>query len=266
MRGPAQSRSLGRTLCGLALVGVTASCSTAPGNAETDRIAAVVTRAISFPHQDSADGFVRAALATQAGQDARLTVVEVDERHAGKREDPLAHLVFRVRVEAGRSGFSSGDPIVACYGAEFSYYGLIGNPRRIDCPRGAGAIVPPPTAPPQRAVIPAGFDTTLGELLAGLPAAPSSDDVRATVTGRLPAAEVDPNTGQPNLLATVEIAVRGDDVGVSLWALDGRHCLLGARISGHVTVGRPTRGQMQPGELSCDPQTALQLPSIRPPH
>lgn len=266
MRARAGVRSLRRGLGGLVLIGVLASCSIAPGNAETDRIAAVVATAIGSPRQDSADGFVRAALATAAGRDSRLTVVEVEELRADKLGDPLARLVFRVQIQPGFSQFSSSEPIIACYRAEFSYYGQTRSPRRMNCPSGASPIVPAPLAPKQRVVIPQGFDGTLKELMAALPVAPSPEDVRARVTLGLPAPGVDPNTRLADLLPAVETAVNGVDVGVSLWEPDGRHCLLGARIGGHVMVGRPSRVQMEPGELSCDPQTALQLPSIRPPH
>lgn len=98
--------SLGRAVCALALVAVLASCGTSPGNAETDRIAATVARAISSPRQSSADGFVRAALATHAGQALRLTVIEAEELHANKVDDPLARLVFQVHLAASGTGFS----------------------------------------------------------------------------------------------------------------------------------------------------------------
>jgi hypothetical protein len=41
------------------------------------------------------------------------------------------------------------------------------------------------------------------------------------------------------------VSVRGDD------------CLLGARTAGKVTVWRLADVQLQPGELTCDPHTAL---------
>jgi hypothetical protein len=65
---------------------------------------------------------------------------------------------------------------------------------------------------------------------------------------------------------TVETAVRGPDVGVSLWEGPGESCLLGARVAGRIVVWRPSAVQLQPGELRCDPQTALYLQGITPPH
>ena len=75
----------------LGFVAVAAGCSgaLAPGNAETDRIAKVVSDAISYPRQDSAAGYARAALATRAGQAGRLRVVAIEELRADELGDPL---------------------------------------------------------------------------------------------------------------------------------------------------------------------------------
>lgn len=258
--------SLWGCLGGLAMVAALASCSTAPGNDETDRVATTVATAISYPRQDSADGFIRAALDTTAAKDSRLTVVDAEEIHARELVDPLARLVFRIHLEGSESGFFRTDPITACYETEFNFYGMMGSPQRTTCPAGAAAIVPPPLLPEPKVVIPAGFDHTLGNLLGALPAAPTAGDVRARVTGGLPAPAVDPETGLRDLPPTVETAVSGVDVGVSLREGNDGGCLLGARVGGVVMVWRPDRVQLQPGELSCDPQTALHLQGTRPPH
>jgi hypothetical protein len=60
------------------------------------------------------------------------------------------------------------------------------------------------------------------------------------------------------------VATDGTNIGVALAAPD--HCLLGARIDGKVQVWRPSRVQVQPGELSCAPETALARQGMRPPH
>ena len=232
--------SLGRAVCALALVAVLASCGTSPGNAETDRIAATVARAISSPRQSSADGFVRAALATHAGQALRLTVIEAEELHANKVDDPLARLVFQVHLAASGTGFSVSEPITACYKLLFNYYGVIDSPLRISCPSGATAIIPAPLPPQPSAVIPQNFDSTLTALLAALPAAPTIEEIAASVTRGLPAPDVDPNTGLQNLPPTIQAVVNGADFGVSLWAPLNRDCLLGARIGEKVEVGRPS--------------------------
>jgi len=242
-----------------ALLAVLASCATSPGNAETDRIAATVARAISSPRQSSANGLVRAALATHAAQASRLTVVEAEELHADKVADPFARLVFQVHLAASGTGFSSTEPITACYKVLFNYYGVIGSPQPISCPVGATAVVPAPVPPQAQAVIPQNFDSTLTGLLAALPATPTAEEVAAAVQRGLPAPGVDPNTGIQDLQPTVKSVVNGTDLGISLRAPSTRDCLLGTRIGGKVQVGRPSRTRMEPGELSCDPQTALSL-------
>jgi hypothetical protein len=73
------------TLAGvLGFVAVASGCSgrLAAGNAETDRIAKVVSDAISYPYKKSAARYARAALATRAGQDGRLRVVAIEELKA----------------------------------------------------------------------------------------------------------------------------------------------------------------------------------------
>jgi hypothetical protein len=226
-----------RGLGALAVSAALASCAGAPGSAETDRIATTVATAIGSPRPDSADGLVRAALATQAGIDSRLTVVEAEELDAKELVDPFARLVFRVHLESSGTGFSTTEQVTACYEARFSFYGVVGSPLRIDCPAGAAALVPAPLPPQAHAEIPTGFDTRLTELLAALPPAPSAPDVAAAVTSGLTPPGVDPNTGLENLPPTVEAAVDGTDVGVSLWAASGRECLLGARVGGTSASG-----------------------------
>ena len=255
-----------RCLGAVTVVAAVASCSTAAGSSETDRVASTVATAISYPRQDSVDGLVRAALQTGAGQDARLTVVEATSLRAPDVADPLARLVFRIHLAGTGSGFSSVDPVTACYRAEFNYYGVIGSPRRTTCPSGAVPVVPPPPAPRPVVAIPPGFDRTLAELLRSLPAESTAADVQGRVTSRLPVPAVDPETGLRGLPPTVDAAVDGRDVGVSLWAAAGRGCLLGARVAGEVVVWRPSRVQLQPGELSCTAQTAVDLQGTAPPH
>ncbi len=265
MSNSSLARSLWRGLIAVALIVTLASCSSAPGNASTDRQAAEAANRISWPRQSSADALVRAAVGTSEIS-AGFQVVEADDLDAGKLGDPLARLVFRIHDEGSLSGFIRSDPVTACYEAMFSFYGVIGGPRRINCPVGAKAILPDPLPSKPHVVIPIGFESTLAKLLAALPAAPTAADVRARLSGALASPAVDPATGLRDLLPAVETAVSGFDIGVSLWEADDRDCLLGARIGGQVTVWRPTRVQLMPGELTCDPQTALQSGGLHPPH
>lgn len=254
-------------LGGLTVLVALASCSMAAGNASTDREAETMVNRLSFPRQKSADGLVRAARGTSAGtMSGNSVVVEAEELRADKIEDPFARLVFKFHHEGSQSGFISSDPITACYEAEFNFYGVIGKAHRTSCPEGAKEIVPTSIPPRAKAVIPAGFDDILKKVLKTLPAAPTAADGKALVARALPAPVLDPESGLRNLPPAFDTAVRGTDVGISLRGFSNEDCLLGARVAGKVIAGRPTRIQLQPGELTCDPQTALQLPSIRPPH
>jgi hypothetical protein len=180
------------TLAGvLGFVAVAAGYSgvLAPGSAETDRIAEVVSSAVSYPRQESAAGYARAALATRAGQDGRLRVVAIEERKADELTDPLGRLVFLVHLE-----------------------------------------------------------------------------VRAALVEALGKAAADAATGPSHLLPAPQVATDGPDIGVALAAPDDHSCLLGARTDGKVLVWRPSRVQLQPGELTCGPGTALARQGTRPPH
>jgi hypothetical protein len=92
-----------------------------------------VADAISHPRQESAAGYAEAAGATAAGQDGRLTVIEVEELDAEELLDPLGRLVFLVHVDGEQGAIFSEEPVTACYEAEFNYYGVIEEPDRIDC-------------------------------------------------------------------------------------------------------------------------------------
>jgi len=260
-------RLLAGRLSGLTVVLALSSCSLAAGSSVTDHEAEAMVHRISYPVQQSADGLVRAAVGTSAGtNDGKSVVVEAKDLHADKTGDPFARLVFRFHHEDSQSGFNSTDPITACYEAEFNLHGTFSGPTRITCPEGATEIVPTPITPKPKAVTPAGFDTTLQKILAALAPTPTASDIKARVTQALPAPALDPRTGLRNLPPTIDTAVNGADVGISLRAFTAEDCLMGARVAGQVKVWQPSRVQMQPGELTCDPQTALQLQGIKAPH
>jgi hypothetical protein len=262
-------RSTIGTLTGvLGFVAVASGCSgaLAAGNAETDRIAKVVSDAISHPRQDSAAGYARAALATRAGQDGRLRVVAIEELRADELTDPLGRLVFLVHLEGSEAGWTTSRPVTACYEAEFSFYGVIGSPQRLACPGDAAPITPPPTQPKPKIVIPDGADEIVEQVLTGASPTPRVEEVRAALVEALGKAAADAATGPQHLLPAPQVATDGTGIGVALAAPDDHSCLLGARIDGKVLVWRPSRVQVQPGELTCGPGTALARQGTRPPH
>jgi hypothetical protein len=257
------------TLVGvLGFVAVAAGCSgeLAPGNAETDRIAKVVSDAISYPRQDSAAGYARAALATRAGQDGRLRVVAIEELQADELGDPLGRLVLLIHLEGSEAGWTISRPVTACYKAEFSFYGVIDSPRRMVCPRDATPVTPPPTQPTPQIAIPDGADEVVEQVLTAAAPTPRAEAIRGALTEALGRASGDAPPGRRPLPPTPQVATDGANVGVALAVPDDHSCLLGARIDGKVLVWRPSRVQVQPGELSCAPGTALARQGMRPPH
>ena len=218
---------------------------------ETDHIAEIVALAIDFPRQDDATGYARAAAATSAGQDGRLAVVQVDEKR----------IVLRVHLEAyddttSFTFFDRDEPeVFACYDLEVGVSGA-SEPERRPCPAGATPVrLPPP--PPERQ-IPVGADAVVRSVLRHPPSSHTDTDTVAAVRRGLrpPIAGV--------LAPEVRAAVDGADLGISVRGDDG--CLLGSRVDGTVLVWRPSSVQVQPGELSCDPTTALGRLGIHPPH
>jgi hypothetical protein len=193
-----------------------------------------------------------------------LRVVSVEELKADQLTDPLGRLVFLVHLEGSESGYVISPPVTACYTATFNYYGTIGTPRRIACPRAAAPVTPPPTRPKPEAVIPNGADEVVEQVLANASPAPRAEDVRAALVAALGKAA--PDAAHRRQLAAPQVATDGPDVGVALAVPDRHGCLLGARVDGKVQVWRPSRVQVQPGELACDPATALARQGMRPPH
>jgi hypothetical protein len=242
----------------LLLAGCGSSGFLAPGNDETDRVAQVVSDAIAYPRQESAMGYARAAANTTAGQDGRLTVVEVTELDADELTDPFGELTYLIHLDGSSGGLIETDPVTACYRAEFGFYGVVGTPHRIHCPTDVTPVQIPalPSGGPHTE-IPDGADRVLRAALHQLQAAPQATQVEAGLLAALP---VNAHTRPP----TVQAAVDGTDIGVSLRSDDD--CLLGARKAGDVEVWSPSAVQVQPGELSCDPQTALAGSGQEAPH
>jgi len=255
-----------------ALVALTASScgSDHEGTKETDRIASVVSTAISYPRQDSGEAYARAALATRAGQDGRLRVIGIDEAEPSDEggSTPVARLVYLVHLDGSGDGLGSSPPVDACYDAEFDHDGVVGTPARRDCPSNPVAITPTPIAPTPKAVVAGGTDKSVERTLRALPSSPpSAAAIERAVRAALPEpAAVDGLPSARDLPPTVAARTNGRDVGVAVWAAPDRTCVFGARIGGVVEVWRPSAIQLAPGELTCDPATALGRGGITPPH
>jgi hypothetical protein len=123
---------------------------TSPEVAGVDREVQTLAEAISWPRQQSAAGFARAALQTPLGMSQGFAVLEAQDLSAPTLTDPMAHLTIRIYAPA-TGGW--GEDVTACYSMAFNYYGIVGVPERIRCPTDATPIIPPPqsSGPDQRA-------------------------------------------------------------------------------------------------------------------
>lgn len=245
-------------LIALAACAVLLTSCAAPGDEETDRQATTLADAIGYPRQSSAAGLAKAALATQLGRSPGFSVIEATDLPGGNPDEPMAHLAFRIHREGGQTGWKKIEPLTACYGADFNYYGVMGKPKRIECPADATAITPPPVP---RREIPTGYDSVLNSTLTALPSAPGEADVLAALRRDPPAPPVNQETGLAGVMPNVDAAVVGADVAVAIHIKDGDEidCLFGTRMGGVVQAWYPSHKQVQPGELSCSPQTAFSL-------
>ena len=180
--------------------------------------------------------------------------------------EPIGALQFRSTVQLTQNG----DPYVACFESEVDFWGVAtGNrsdwdddaavTRDIDCPPGATRI-PPPIDTRTVYVVPEGTEALVVDVLTNAPASASADDITAEVLARMPqltgerAAPFEPR------------AVAGDGkVGFAMG--DADDCLLVKRDSAGVQVLQVPAVLLQPGELGCDPDTALrEADQLRSPH
>jgi hypothetical protein len=203
-------------------------------------------------------GYARAAADTTAGQDGRLTVVEVTELEVDDLSDPLGELMFLVHLDGSTGGLMETDPVTACYRAEFGFYGVVSSPRPTRCPKDAtGVDIPAPPSSDPPVEIPQGADRVLRVELDRQPTPSDAARLEADLLGAL---RVDAHSRPPE----VDVAVDGADIGVAVRGEDD--CLLGTRTAGEVKVWSPSRVQLQPGELTCHPGTALAGQGQHAPH
>jgi hypothetical protein len=234
-----------------------ASCSSAPGDSETDRQAQTLADAISYPHQEDAAGFVRAAMATNLGKSGDFVVLEAKDLPHSAAEDPMAHMVWRIHRDAVDAGFNGTPAVDACYSVEFNYHGASSGPSRVDCPPNPVAITPSPLP---RRDIPQDYAPALETTLGKMPATLTEGDVRAALTSGLPVPQVDIETGLTAVPPQVSVQVKGADVGVALFArtgVDSKDCMMGRRVDGTVRVWSLNWRDLGPLEKSCSAEAAL---------
>lgn len=130
-------RQVGSLVAAVALAGCGIGGGSVEGTAETDRQAATIATAISYPRQSSAAGFERAVLATTRAKSSGFAVLEAHDITAKTLMDPLARLVILLHSDESESGLQTNPAVTACYRMDFNYYGAIGTPKRIHCPKEA---------------------------------------------------------------------------------------------------------------------------------
>lgn len=255
-------------MAGLFVLCVVSLVACAPGDTETDRVAKQVAAQIDSPPQTSAAGYARKALETDLGRSPDFAVVEMRDTPSDDLKAATVHLVFRVHHDGSQDGWSSRKPVTACYDVGFNFRGWVSGPGRRDCPAGAAPVNPPPIP---RWEVPEGADPALQSVLTGLPASVTENDVLAALARSMPAPRsFNPDTQTADRAPQQDVALRGADVGVAYRAGDrstgGIDCLLGSRVKGATLVWRPSWAQVQPGELPCTAETALDRQGTTPPH
>jgi hypothetical protein len=238
-----------------------------PGDSQTDKTARQIADEIDSPPQTSAANYAWKAIEAAHGSSEAFAVVEMHDSASDDPNDATARLVFRVFHPGTQDEFFPQDPVTACYAVGFNFRGLVDAPHRTDCPANATPLAPPPIPVWE---VPQSFDLVLQSVLAGLSRSVTKDEVLASLSRSMPAPPVDPETKTQGRPPTRDVALRGNDVGVAYRAGDrstgGIDCLLGSRVGGSTLVWSPSWQQVQPGELPCTAETALDRQGVTPPH
>lgn len=116
--------------------GMVSGCSgSAPGNAETDRQARTLAEAVSFPRQTSAAGYEQALWATPRARSRGFDVLDAVDVRAKSLTDVSAKLLVLIHEDEQGQGFQHIAAVTACYRMLFNYYGVVGEPQRVACPK-----------------------------------------------------------------------------------------------------------------------------------
>ncbi|MEV6242766.1 hypothetical protein [Lentzea sp. NPDC051838] len=235
------------------------------GTSATDKKAHEVADRIGYPVGVDGNSYARSALHGNTDQ-KYFAVIGITDSPTNDPEKVRVSLVFRV-YDPGTSESQSfrlweQDPVLACYRADFTYYGVTkGGPDRIRCPENARPIMPPPA---QKTGVPDTYLEAFKTILAELPPAPTQDEVLKALRAKLPPVPVDEQTKLPWVDPRLDAFVKDGAVGVI--AGSGGDCLNGVRLAdGTVQAWYPPRVQTQPGEYGCSGQSALQLYQVPPP-
>jgi len=234
------SRAVTALLASVALAGCGQTSSGGGGYDLTD--AQVRTFGEELGYARPADAAALARLALERGKDRSYVVLEATDIEAADPDDVSKRIVLRVPSQDEQT---SAEPV--CYRLSINSYALVGRPDRIGCPAGATPYTPPP-APPE-VEIPVGADRLVRQAL-------REGGTAAAVQIRLDKAMADALSGRHAKPPLVRVEDEDGGTGVGVYGGPGK-CLLGRSIGGEAEVWYLDPVQAMPGELSCDPPTAL---------
>lgn len=223
------------------------------GSSETDKSAQQIAECLArYPMPGDAVGFARRV------RDRHSMCGGADVLEYTDLADPLldttrpsVRLVLRIHFDEVNDLLVHRDAVTACYRLEFNYYGLMeGDPHRVDCPKDAAAITPPPEP---RKGLPSNMWDAVEKTLQTLPPAPGKDDVLAAIQAKLPVPVVKP--------PTLDVAVQDKVVVVAASSTDRGEleCQFAVKTeAGEVDLWYPDRSKVPANEFRCDATTALE--------
>ncbi|WP_022890370.1 hypothetical protein [Agromyces italicus] len=179
-------------------------------------------------------------------------------------EAPVGRLQFRVVVPS--PGYGAEDH-VACFWSEFDRYGVAPGPTAgdtavahdLDCPPGAQKIDPPVDTSPVY-VVPEGTEQVVVDVLTAAPPDATANAIVAEVIARMPQP-----SGRYDVAYEPTAIAHRDAIGFAMG--QGDECLLVKRTASVVEVVHAPSILLEPGELGCQPSTALRPPEdLRAPH
>lgn len=259
----AMTASLGIAVTLTACANVGTSVSDAEQHAAARAEAADVARGLYRGGTDTIDDYARWADTDTQGSSVEL--IGYEAYPGAVHGEPFGALRFRATVQFSQNG----DPYVACFESEFDFWGVVEGSggwsddaavtHDIECPADAQRVPPPVDTRPIH-VVPEGTEALVVEVLTNAPAAASADDIVAEVFERMPQP-----TGEREAAFEPRAATKNGEIGFAMG--DADDCLLVKRGADGVEVLHVPKILLQPGELGCDPDTALQ-PSeqLRSPH
>ena len=276
MRPTAPRRTVYTAIVTAALAAVLAGCTNVPltrTDAESLTVArtsvADLARSLYRHDTDTIDDYARwADAATQPYRaDGGVELIGFDSYEDAVHGEPFGALQFRVTL---RPALYDDEPYVACFESEFDFWGVATEQfddwddddavaRDIDCPADARRI-PPPVDTRPISVVPDGTEALVVEVLANAPGEASADRIVDEVTDRMPQP-----TGDREVAFEPRVVVAGGDIGFAMG--DADDCLLVTRSAEGVEVLYVPSILLQPGELGCNPETALRPgDQLRSPH